>query len=53
MRLLTGMKITSEEDAIKACDLLHGKGVATVVITSIENINEPDILSVIASTTNG
>jgi pyridoxine kinase len=50
--LLTGMKIISEEDAIKACDVLHGKGVATVVITSIENINVPDSLSVIASTTN-
>jgi pyridoxal/pyridoxine/pyridoxamine kinase len=47
------MKIINEDDAIKACDILHGEGVATVVITSVENVNEPDTLSVIASTTNG
>lgn len=33
--LLTGIKINCEEDAIKACNCLHDKGVEVVVITSL------------------
>lgn len=34
--LLTGIRIHSREDAMRAADALHEKGVRTVVITSIE-----------------
>ena len=34
--LLTGVRILSRDDAMRASDVLHGKGVRTVVITSIE-----------------
>ena len=34
--LLSGMKITSEQDAFKAMDILHSKGTKSVVITSSE-----------------
>ncbi|MQL90949.1 hypothetical protein Taro_023559 [Colocasia esculenta] len=35
---LTGFRITSEEDGLKACDVLHAAGPSKVVITSL-NIN--------------
>ena len=34
--LLSGMKISSEQDAFKAMDILHSKGTKSVVITSSE-----------------
>ena len=34
-RLLTGVKIQSLQDGIKATELLHDKGVETVLITSL------------------
>jgi pyridoxine kinase len=34
--LLTGIKIKTKDDAIKACKLLHGKGIEVVLLTSLE-----------------
>ena len=34
--LLTGVRILSRDDAVRASEILHEKGVSTVVITSIE-----------------
>jgi len=34
--LLSGVAVRSEEDAVKACEALHGLGPSTVVITSLE-----------------
>jgi len=44
--LLTGIKITNLEDAIKACDIMHSKGPKSVVITSMicENVNKITVL---------
>ena len=49
--LLTGITIVTQEDAIKACDHLHDRGVKTIVITSLEypTNKEKKILSVFAS----
>ena len=46
---LTSRSIASEEDAWAACDILHSKGVATVIITSC-SLGVPDEVSLLAST---
>ncbi|XP_071954997.1 pyridoxal kinase-like [Antedon mediterranea] len=38
--LLSGIKITNEEEALKAMQILHDKGVKTVVLSSIETGKE-------------
>ena len=43
--LLTGMKITSVNEALIALDLLHGKGIRTVIMTSSELGSDDSILS--------
>jgi pyridoxine kinase len=38
--LLTGMKITTKEDAIAACGILHSKGVRNVIITGLSTSDD-------------
>nr|CAG4644109.1 EOG090X09AY [Lepidurus arcticus] len=51
--LLTGIKIQTEEDALKAMDALHDKGVRTVVISSSELGKGDGTLNSYASSRNG
>nr|CAG4651975.1 EOG090X09AY [Triops cancriformis] len=51
--LITEIKIQSEEDALKAMDIFHDKGVRTVVISSSEIGKSDDKLNVYASSRNG
>ena len=48
---LTGLQITDEDQAWKACDILHGRGVQTVVITSCY-LGVVDEVSLLASHRN-
>lgn len=50
---LTGIKITSEEDAIEAMKILHSKGPKTVVISSSEFSSDGSITSLASTVTNG
>ncbi|XP_071956917.1 pyridoxal kinase-like [Antedon mediterranea] len=47
--LLTGIKITIEEEALKAMQILHDKGVKTVILTSYETEGKQDTLTLIAT----
>ena len=47
-RLLTDINILSEEDAFRAMDVLHSKGINTIVIKSLEF--ETDRIAILAST---
>lgn len=51
-RLLTGIKIKSEEDALKAMQCLHDKGPKTVVLSST-NLGSKGKLIALASTIKG
>lgn len=50
---LTGIKITSEEDAIEAMKILHSKGPKTVVISSSEFSSDGSITSLASTVANG
>ncbi|XP_048767181.1 pyridoxal kinase-like isoform X2 [Ostrea edulis] len=50
---LTGMKINSVEDAIKAMEILHNKGPKTVVISSSEFAADGAITSLASTVING
>ena len=50
-RLLTQTTISNEEDAIKACDILHDMGVEIVVITSLY-YHDGDSIILIGSSRN-
>nr|XP_022291644.1 pyridoxal kinase-like [Crassostrea virginica] len=50
---LTGVKINTEEDAIKAMQILHDKGPRTVVISSSEFSHDTSIICLASSVTNG
>jgi len=47
LELLSQRSISTVEEALNACRLLHGRGVSTVVVTSAEFT--PDVITVIAS----
>lgn len=51
-RLLTGLKITSEADAMKVMQCLHDKGPKTVVLSST-NLGSEGVLVALASTVKG
>lgn len=42
LEMLTGIKIKSESDALRACGVLHDKGPSVIVITSVSFENEKD-----------
>lgn len=50
---LTGLKIHTEDDALKAMDILHNKGPKTVVISSSDIGQEGYIVSFFSSVKNG
>lgn len=50
---LTGIKITSEEDAIEAMKILHSKGPKIVVISSSEFSPDGSIISLASTVANG
>uniref|UniRef100_A0A8W8JC83 Pyridoxal kinase n=1 Tax=Magallana gigas TaxID=29159 RepID=A0A8W8JC83_MAGGI len=50
---LTGIKITSEEDAIEAMKILHSRGPKTVVISSSEFSSDGSITSLASTVANG
>lgn len=50
---LTGIKITSGEDAIEAMKILHSKGPKTVVISSSEFSSDGSITSLASTVANG
>ena len=52
LRNLTGVKISSEEDAIKAMQILHDKGPRTVVISSSEFSHDTSIICLASSVTS-
>ncbi|XP_023222049.1 pyridoxal kinase-like isoform X3 [Centruroides sculpturatus] len=43
--LLTGMKISNEEDALKAMQILHDRGIKTVIITSSDLASKDELLN--------
>jgi len=47
--LLTGIKISSVDDGIKACDIMHSKGPKSVVITSMTCKGETGKITVLGS----
>ena len=49
--LITGIKIESERDAVRACEALHQRGPHTVVITSAAVPSRESEITIIASTT--
>ena len=52
LRNLTGVKINTEEDAIKAMQILHDKGPRTVVISSSEFSHDTSIICLASSVTS-
>lgn len=49
MELLSNVTIKSKQDAFAACDVIHGLGVETIIITSVEYSAQDDFLTLIAS----
>lgn len=47
--LLTGTKISSIEDAVRVCRLLHDKGPTTVILSSLSLPEAKDTISILAS----
>lgn len=47
--LLTGRSISNEQEALEAMDMIHAKGVGTVILSSTDFHNDPDHLICIAS----
>lgn len=47
-RYLTGLKLVTESDAIKAIDVLHDKGIGTVIIKSL--FHDKDDIVLLGST---
>ena len=53
-RILTGITIHNDSDAIKAIDALHDKGIPTVVISSSDlSKNDNELVAIASSRTNG
>lgn len=49
LRLLTGMRIQTEEECLQAIDILHQKGAKVVVLTSCTLADDQDRISVYGS----
>lgn len=47
--LLSHVQISSMSDAVRACEVLHGKGPKVVVITSLSFPNEEESIAILAS----
>lgn len=52
-RLLSGIKIKSESDALKAIEVLHSRGIPTVVISSSELGSDSILIALASSRING
>jgi pyridoxine kinase len=46
---LTGIQIRTADDAARACDVLHGKGIQTVLMTTLDVEGEPNHISMMIS----
>ena len=51
--LLTGMKIKDEKDALAVMDVLHSKGVGTVILSSTELGDQNNLIALASSKKGG
>lgn len=50
---LTGVEIKTLDDALNACQILHNKGVQTVLVTSLTRLDDADSIEMLVSNESG
>lgn len=50
---LTGIEIKTLDDALNACQILHNKGVQTVLVTSLTRLDDADSIEMLVSNESG